>query len=160
MCTKKNGKAARTSGALGEYAAQAVLGLSEPDVEIKTMQLERGRFSVELTQLERHPEKVYVIVAYSRGPYKGTKVRKWEKTIKQAFEGSLVFVIIEGYRLIEIVKAGNFKTRWVDHERRTGGRFVALFKLTDAKEGTDSRVMNHKGQSHLAYTTAEALREL
>ena len=160
MCSTKNGKAARTAGALGEYVAQKVLGLAEPDVEIKTMQLERGRFSVELTQLERQPEKVYVIVVYSRGSYKGNKIRKWEKTIKQAFEDSLEFVIIEGYRLIEIVKAGDYKTRWVEHERRTGGRFVALFKLADAKAGTDMRVMNHGGLSHLAYTTADALRVL
>ena len=68
-----NGRNALKAGQLGERAVRDVLALSEPDVEVKTMQLERHTFSVELTQLERMPEKVYVVCAYSRGNRHGKR---------------------------------------------------------------------------------------
>lgn len=158
----KNGTNALKAGRLGEKAVHEILSLREPHVEVKTMQLERHTFSVELTQLERQPDKVYAVCAYSRGkrlrPDAG-KTRAYERTIDEAFKHGLTFLLIDTNRLLELVKAGQFKVRWVEKNYRTKARFVALFRLEDCKDS--SGTLHHTdGTLHTIYNCPELVNTL
>jgi hypothetical protein len=155
---KLNGENALLAGRLGEKAVKEKLHLFEPDVEIKTMHLERKLFSVELTQLERQPDKLYVVCAYSRGRRlrvgnvtKGRKPkRQHEYSIQDAFLRSLTFALVSTDELLKLIKAGKYGIRWVEANYRTKARFVATFKLADITQGEPSylgidRVYNAPG---------------
>lgn len=166
MSRVKNGKAAVNAGMLGEFAASRILGLSEPLVEVKSAQLERGKVSVELTQLERQPDKIYVVTVYSRGERKskgkrGREVRSWERTIPEAFKAPLEFIVVDTDRLIELVKAGAYSIRWVTADYRKKARFVACFKLTDLKCGTVVRTVGGEQHGlHFCYSTKQVMERL
>jgi hypothetical protein len=160
---KLNGNNAKLAGHLGEQAVLNVLALSEPEVEVKTMQLERHWFSVELTQLERQPDKVYVIVAYSRGKTlskgpRGKCKRRHEYSIEEAFKRGLTFALVNTDKLIELVKAGMFRVRWVSKNYRTKARFVAEFRLESIKEYCQSYVW--EDTPHFVYNAPELVKAL
>jgi hypothetical protein len=159
---KLNGTNARLAGQLGERACRDVLGLSEPDVEVKTMQLERHKFSVELTQLERQPDKVYVVVAYSRGPRTGTfkGPRKYLVSIADAFKGGLTFALVSTDQLLTLIKEKRFEIRWVEKNYRTKARFVALFRLTDVMETTTPDRLVYNNQIHEVHNSRELVKAL
>lgn len=161
-----NGRNALKAGQLGERAVREILCLSEPDVEVKTMQLERRKFSVELTQLERSPDKVYVVCAYSRGVRTGRRKsngkngpRKYELTIEQAFARGLTFALVSTDKLLQLVKDGLFQVRWVEKNYRTKARFVALFELEQVMEQGEGYA-DHRGVTHLVYNAPELVTAL
>lgn len=166
MSRVKNGKAAANAGMLGEFAASRILGLSEPVVEVKSTQLERGKVSIELTQLERQPDKVYVIVIYARGKRKGKGgrgrvVRSWERTIPEAFKGSLDFIVVDTDRFIELIKIGAYSIRWVTADYRKKARFVACFEIDDLKCGTVVRTVGDEQHGlHSCYSTKQVMERL
>lgn len=126
----KAGNNAKQAGELGEQTVLRVFGLSEPDVEVKTVMKQKPAL-IEVNQLERFTGKTYVFAIYNRGARKRRgKKRFFERGIKEALSEPMRFLFMTSEELVGLAKVGEFKLRHVKHEYQSGGRFYFEFQVS------------------------------
>lgn len=148
------GDRARSSGALGEQAAKDVFGLSEPEVEIKTLCEKNYRVVLKLSQLERMAEKDFLIVIYSRGSRNRKRnKRKYELSIEDAFEQPLEFIFVSGETLCRLISREGIRAEFVNEEFSSNGHFRAYVPVRLIRKGKPKLFKKHRvynGEDYIA----------
>lgn len=141
-----HGDLARSSGLLGEEAAKVVFGLSEPEVEIKTLCEKNYRVVLKLAQLERMVDKEFLIVIYSRGSrkLKRNKKREYELSIEDAFKRPLEFIFVSGETLCQLISREGIRAEFVKQEFTCGGHFCAYVPVKFLRKGKPQLFKKHR----------------
>ncbi len=149
------GDRARSSGYLGEEAAKTVFGLSEPEVEIKTLCEKNYRVVLKLSQLEKMADKTFLIVIYSRGSRKNNKgKRKFEISIEDAFKHPLEFIFIGGEVLCQLVSREGIRAEFVRHECINSGHFCVYLPVRLLRKGKPKLFNQHRVYNGAGYIEA------